>query len=317
MTSRLSKALVISALSTLGVFAASACDVSSNDGSYYCDNSGCYQCDAYGCSTVDSPTHATCSATVGCSDGLLCTTTGCTSACTTDTNCSKGETCQGGLCSAPGTAPGTVITADGGAVTTTTPVTDGGGTTGTTCGATTCTGTDVCVNSVCTAPQNACTFSSQCATGKVCADGACLDPCDGSGNCSTGFACTKGVCEPTTTAGDGGTTAPTTCTTDQACGTGKYCNNSTCVVDTRPQPNCTTDSDCGGTTSTPKKCLAGYCKYTCTATQGDSYCRTIDSRIGYCAADSVCRSSTEANAQCTGPGTCPLAGQSCIDNQCK
>jgi hypothetical protein len=140
-----------------------------------------------------------------------------------------------------------------------------------------------------------------------------LTPCTDS--CVGDFTCKKNVCVPNNpSGGDGGTTTPTTCTSDPACGTGNYCNNGTCVVDTRPKPNCTGDADCGGTAATPKKCLAGYCKYTCTT---DQYCRTIDNRIGYCAKDGVCRSSSEASPQCTGPGTCPLAGQSCIDNQCK
>jgi hypothetical protein len=169
------------------------------------------------------------------------------------------------------------------------------------------------VNGACTAPQNVCQYTSECGTGKVCADGACLTPC--TDTCAGDFTCKKNVCVPNNpSGGDGGTTTPTTCTSDPACGAGNYCNNGTCVVDTRPKPNCTGDADCGGTASTPKKCLAGYCKYTCTT---DQYCRTIDNRIGYCAKDGVCRSSSEASPQCTGPGTCPLAGQSCIDNQCK
>jgi hypothetical protein len=85
------------------------------------------------------------------------------------------------------------------------------------------------------------------------------------------------------------------------------------VVDTRPKPNCTSDDQCGSTGATPKKCLDGFCKYTCS---NDQYCRTIDNRIGYCAKDGVCRSATEAQASCTGPGQCP-SGQSCIDNACK
>lgn len=274
MTSRVSKALVFSAVSALGVATAAGCG-GSGSSSGYCDTTGCYQCDAYGCSMTTGPN--------GDIDA--------SASYTPTTDASTGTDLDAGTV-ADATAP--VV-----------------------CAGTTCAAGDVCVNQVCTAPANACQFTSQCATGKLCADGACLDPCNPSdGTCATGFTCSKGVCEPNGggTGGDGGVAPPTSCTTDQACGTGKYCNNDVCVIDTRPQPNCTQDSDCGGTAATPKKCLAGYCKYTCTT---DQYCRTIDSRIGYCATDGVCRSSTEANPQCTGPGTCPLQGQSCIDNQCK
>jgi len=103
------------------------------------------------------------------------------------------------------------------------------------------------------------------------------------------------------------------CTTDPECGAGKYCNQGACVVDTRPTPNCTSDDQCGGTSATPKKCLGGFCKFTCNA---DAYCRTIDTRIGYCAKDNVCRTAAEANASCTSASQCP-SGQSCIDNSCR
>jgi hypothetical protein len=103
------------------------------------------------------------------------------------------------------------------------------------------------------------------------------------------------------------------CVGDTECGGGKYCNQGACVPDTRPQPNCTADDQCGGTAATPKKCVSGFCKYTCTT---DQYCRTIDSRIGYCAKDNVCRTAAEANAQCLSTTDCQ-AGQSCVDNACK
>ena len=166
----------------------------------------------------------------------------------------------------------------------------------------------------CTATSNTCKYASDCATGKVCADGACLTSCE-TATCASGFLCEKGVCQPTQqTGGDGGSTTPVTCSDAAPCATGYYCNQGTCAVDTRPQPaNCSTDAECGGTGSAPQKCLDGFCKYTCT---DDAYCRTIDNRIGYCAKDKVCRTAGEANAACTGPGQCPNGG-SCINNQCK
>lgn len=312
MTSRFTKTVVIGALASLGALAWSGCGPGSDE-RYYCDNGGCYSCDAYGCSNVRGPTHATCTSNAQCTGGGVCTTGGCTSICTTDAQCPKGETCQSGLCFEPG-GGGTIVD-DGG---TSNPDPDGGNPDpGTGCGTgPACTSPNVCVNGACTDPKNACKYSSECDPGKVCAEGACLTPCT-NGACADGYTCKKDVCEPNPTSPvDGGT--PTTCTTDPACGDNQYCNNGTCVVDTRPKPKCTTDSECTST-GTAQKCIAGYCRYTCSGagTTGDQYCRTIDTRIGTCASDGVCRSSKEASPQCTGPGTCPLAGQSCIDNQCK
>jgi len=103
------------------------------------------------------------------------------------------------------------------------------------------------------------------------------------------------------------------CTADAQCGAGKYCNQGACAVDTRPKPKCTADNECGGTGGNSQKCVEGYCKYACTA---DAQCRLIDARIGFCAKDLVCRTSSEASAECTGPGQC-AGGKQCIDNACK
>jgi hypothetical protein len=146
----------------------------------------------------------------------------------------------------------------------------------------------------------------------------------------------KGVCEPpvVTGGGDAGADAGPTgcqndsqctdsaapncvsgqcvasCTTDATCGAGKYCNQGACVIDTRPQPNCTTDSQCTGSS---QKCVSGYCKYLCTT---DKNCQVIDSRIGYCGMDGVCRTQAEAHPQCTQKSDCS-ATQDCIGNICQ
>jgi hypothetical protein len=181
-----------------------------------------------------------------------------------------------------------------------------------------------CVAGACTAAENACKFTSECEAGKVCADGQCLASCETT-TCGAGFTCDKGVCKPdaagacTSDAQCSGETSKCLagacvkpCAGDGECGDGKYCNQGACAVDTRPKPNCTNDAQCGGTAATPKKCVGGFCKYTCST---DQYCRTIDTRIGYCAKDGVCRDATEANAACLSSSEC--AGKACIDNQCK
>jgi hypothetical protein len=318
MTSRYPSPSATKSAFAFGVFAAlgvvtwSGCGPGS-ESRYYCDSDGCYTCDAYGCSNVAPPQHKTCSGQASCDPGQTCTATGCATVCKDDTACVKGEVCKNGLCAAPGTDPGPAKEC-----TTKADCGDGktcvdsackacGGTDGPCpCAAETdCSGGLTCIAGACTAPQNGCKFTSECENGKVCADGQCLTSC-ASAPCAEGFTCTKGVCEP-------GTTGTTSCTTDPECGAGKFCDQGACVVDTRPKPNCTEDAQCGGTAATPKKCLGGFCKYTFTS---DQYCRTIDSRIGYCAKDGVCRTQAEASAACVQPTDC-AAGQSCIDNQCK
>ena len=334
MMSRFASLAMATAFTAIGTVTWMGCGTS--DDRYYCDSTGCYQCDAYGCSTVTAPTHPTCTGSSSCAAGETCTSTGCTTTCTDDSTCPQGEVCKSNLCTAPTSDPGT--TKD---CTTKADCTGGtcvagkceacGGTAGPCpCTASTdCATGETCQAGSCTAAANICKFTSECADGKICADGECLTSCDAS-TCGAGFTCTKGVCEPTapTTpacAADsdcsGGTpqcvagACVPACATDNDCGSGKFCNQGACAVDTRPDPNCSTDADCGSG-ATPKKCVDGFCKYTCTAAQGDAYCATIDTRIPTCAKDLVCRSTAEADAQCTQASDC-AAGQDCIDNACK
>jgi hypothetical protein len=318
-------------VTALGALAWSGCGPGSET-RYYCDATGCFTCDAYGCSNVSAPPPQSCTGNASCPAGSVCTSLGCSFSCQSDATCAKGEICKSGLCMAPGAEPGTPKEC-----TTKTDCKDGktcisgscqacGGTAGP-CPCQTaadCDGGKACVAGACTATENACKYSSECGDGKLCADGQCLASCETT-TCGTGFSCDKGVCKPTpsgactTDAQCGGATpnclagtCGKACAADPECGDGNYCNQGACAVDTRPKPNCTTDAQCGGTAATPKKCLGGFCKYTCAT---DQYCRTIDSRIGYCAKDGVCRDATEANASCVQSSDC--GGKTCIDNQCR
>ncbi len=250
----------------------------SEDYNYYCDSTGCYTCDAYGCSRTSDPNTVT--------DGGSVT---------------DGGNGNGNDAAAPDANPPTEDAA-----------TCGTATTGPcACDATKpCPSGQLCVNGACTDEKNGCKYSSECGDGKVCADSQCVSTCDAT--CADGFTCDKGVCKPSGPDCVSGDCAKP-CTADPECGAGKYCNQGVCAVDTRPASNCTEDSQCGGTTNTPKKCVRGFCKYTC---DSDAYCRTIDSRIGTCAADKVCRSAEEATAACTASSDC-TGGKSCIDNACK
>jgi len=312
---------IIGAFALTGVVAWSGCGPGS-ESRYYCDDAACYTCDAYGCSTVAPPAPKTCTSNNNCGAGETCTSTGCLKACTDDASCGdkSGLVCKNGYCVAPATKdPGTKVEC-----TTKSDCGDGktcvqntctacGGTAGPCpCTAQTdCTGGLTCVAGSCTSPANVCKYSSDCTDGKICANGQCLTGC-AAAPCGDGFTCTKGVCEPNATGGGGGGTAPKTCDANTPCDAGYFCDQGACVVDTRPAtPNCTDNSQCAGTPE--RKCVGGYCKYTCTS---DQTCKSIDNRIGYCAKDGVCRTQEEANASCVDASGC-TGGQACIDNQCK
>lgn len=329
------KAAVVGVLAALGAVVWSGCG-SDGDNRYYCDGAGCYECDAYGCSSVTPPSKQPCTGTASCPPGSVCTASGCTTTCSDAVPCPKGEVCKSGLCAAPATDPGakkdctTKADCGEGKACVAGACEACGGTSGPCpCSKTSdCSGGQECTAGKCTSPANTCTFSSECDGGKICADGQCLSSCEAS-PCTTGFACDKGVCKPISDSPGCTTDAQCTaeapqcvqgacvksCVGDPECGAGKFCDQGACTVDTRPKPNCTDDSQCGGTAATPKKCLDGFCKYTCAA-GNDAYCRTIDSRIGYCAKDLVCRTAAEANAECLSTAQC-TDGKTCIGNVCR
>jgi len=341
LSGRVSVRASIAVMATLGTVAWAGCG-SGDETRYYCDSAGCYDCDAYGCSSVAPPAKKACTGASSCPAGSVCTAAGCTTTCSDAVPCAKGEVCKAGLCSAPAIEPGAKKDCttksdcgDGKACVAGTCEACGGAAGPCPCTAATattdCSAGQVCASGSCTSPSNTCKFSSECDSGKICADGRCLTSCEAT-PCAAGFTCTKGACEPsvvgTGCATDqqcGGDTPQCVggacvkaCAADAACGSGTFCDQGACVLDTRPTPNCTDDAQCGGTAATPKTCRGGFCKYTCTASDatGDQYCRTIDNRIGFCAKDLMCRTSTEANAQCVASTDCP-APKSCIDNQCR
>jgi hypothetical protein len=266
-------------------------------------------CTSTGCSQ-------TCSDDVACAKGEVCKSGVCSSPtvdpgptkeCSTKADCANG-TCVAGHCEACGGSAGPcpcTATADCSS--------------GQACLAGACTAAantckfssecdagKICADGQCLASCE----SAPCAANFTCDKGVCQPNPGGGPTCTTDQQC--GGDTPQCVGGE----CAKACSGDAECGGGKFCDQGACVDDTRPHPNCTDDSQCGGTSATPKKCLGGFCKYTCTTAQGDGYCKTIDNRIGSCAKDLVCRTSAEANAQCVVSSECS-DGKDCIDNQCK
>lgn len=322
---------VAAALSAIGAMVWSGCG--SNNERYYCDDTGCFQCDGYGCGTVTPPPSKSCTGAAGCPAGQVCTDQGlCQATCAATTDCAKGTVCKGGLCVAPavtdaGTPKECTTTTDctGGKVCIANHCQACGGTNGPCpCAANTdCANGQQCVAGACTDPKNICKYNSDCEAGKICENGQCVAGC--TDTCAPPATCVKGGCVtppgntcqldsqcPTTAPKCVGGNCVPACTTDSQCATGNYCNQGACVPDTRPKTNCNGDADCAGS-GAPQACVGGYCRYKCV---GDKDCQIIDARIGFCAADLVCRTQTEAHPQCTTKSQC-ASGQDCISNVCR
>ena len=285
------------------------------DTRYYCDATGCYNCDGYGCHPVNPPPNTKCTGTNACAQNQICTDAGCVNVCQADADCPQGDVCKSNQCVPPQTQPGNLLVC--------TKDSD-------------CPSGEACVGSgqwaKCTAKSNACTYTSECAAGKVCADGECLTDCSQGQTCAAGTTCTKGICEPnagtqcTSDAQCSGSTPkcengscvaacdPNAPATSAQCAAGEYCDNGACVPDTRPAPNCGDASQCAAN----QVCLDGFCRYSCST---DTDCKLIDARIGYCAKDKTCRDAQEAQAE-DGAGGCLSSadcqsGQICISNTCQ
>jgi len=92
------------------------------------------------------------------------------------------------------------------------------------------------------------------------------------------------------------------------CAQGQICDQGACVPDTNPVSECGGMAMCGAN----QLCVNGLCKYTCSS---DQDCKLIDTRIGYCGIDKVCRTAAEAHPACTTSAMC--MGKTCISNMCQ
>lgn len=161
-----------------------------------------------------------------------------------------------------------------------------------------------------------CRRDAECPVGELCSiDGECVPmaPCVTARDCASGEVCTAGVCEPgpSTCRADGdcavgsfcddGTCAPSgTCTDDDACDAGFWCDHrGTCVP--RPDDACRTHADCTG----GELCIEGYCRAREEACELDRDC----------APGSFCLNN-ECTSNCTSDAECS-AGDACIDSFCR
>ena len=226
-THRFTRAATAVALVGLASLALGGCQQESR----YCDDTGCYFCDGLGCRTVNPPIRPSCTCDYQCGAGTDCTSLGCTTACTTDAQCTDGGTrCTGGFCVGPREAALTQVTCD-------------------------CTTTADChdPHTICiTAPgatigqcMPGCSSSADdCDADQTCVDGGCqatVHPTCGPTNpCAAGLECVNGECR----------SEPERCTFNSECGAGRVCVNRECDV------ACTATTTCPG----GSECLDGYCR---------------------------------------------------------
>jgi hypothetical protein len=189
-------------------------------------------------------------------------------------------------------------------------------------GPTDCADGKQCIGGLCI---NGCNFTYECGSGNVCDNGACVPGCDATHPCAAGFTCTSGACQLDPTKPQCSATAPcpsgeicdanglctTHCTSTTQCATGQICDGSsqTCVSDPSTKPLCDAAKPCPSS----ETCLAdGFCHYPCTS---ESQCLLIDARFVGCNGG-FCQTQEEVSPECTLSMPCP-SGKSCISNVCK
>lgn len=152
-----------------------------------------------------------------------------------------------------------------------------------------------CVNGACT-PAATCTINSQCAFGKVCASGVCMDPLTLGSVCVSNDQCFSGLCNPTSTSG--AVKYCQACSTlvgsPVNCATGSYCNTANGIG------ICFAKLPSGSVCSSGLQCISGVCT--------NGLC------VGGCLTSANCPSGQLCvNGVCTANGG-KVDGSSCLFN---
>lgn len=192
-----------------------------------------------------------------------------------------------------------------------------------------CTGTDICVEGVCTPPASACEFDFQCGAGKSCVNGECvIIGCGNNGDCANGTSCMTGFCLPD----------PSQCDASSDCGSGELCVDGRCLADCRasaavcsalevcgadgfcrpdvaPSAFCDGDEDC----AMGSVCRSGVCRTPCT-TGGVTTCMMFDVQFDTCEDRGdglLCYDSTEfTGSSCRVAADCSN-NKNCVNGACR
>lgn len=196
-----------------------------------------------------------------------------------------------------------------------------------------CTGTDLCIEGMCTTLPTTCQFDHDCPAGTSCVNAECTAICTNDAGCVAGDVCNSSHrCEPMTD-----------CSTSATCATGEHCVGGRCLVDChasgalcptagretsycaqdsfchpswQPQPTCNMDSDC----QTGRLCLAHVCRTPC-PTMMDTECTGIDSQLPHCALDTasshyLCNATGATPPECRTQMEC-TGGADCVNASCQ
>ncbi|ODS40779.1 hypothetical protein BEH94_10875 [Candidatus Altiarchaeales archaeon WOR_SM1_SCG] len=301
----------------------SCCSNSDCANDEYCSSNYCVKkCGNGVCESGE--TCSSCPGDCGCSSEKLCCAGNClTPACSSNSNCSDGNTCTLDSCSNAGTCSASC------AHTTITSCLSGDGCCPSGCNSVTDNDCSVsCGNGVCESGEtcSSCSSDCDCTSGKICCAGSCVTPnCNSNSGCSDGNPCTvdscsnAGTCSAScshaaiTSCSGGDGCCPSGCTSandndcsvacgnnicesgetysscpgDCGCSSGKICCAGSCVI-----PNCNSNSECNdGNSCTVDSCSnAGTCSASCSHA-------TINSCVG-------------------GDGCCSSGCNSANDNDC-
>lgn len=256
--------------------------------------------------------------------------------CVTDSDCSAGEHCDGGIC-VPDTTAGEPCDPcsshedcgstydfclsgfpDGGAYCGAQCTTDTNCPTGFSCMEVSGSTVFQCIpdSMDCSSTPPECTTDSDCPTGEICDGGECVPDtttdCATDADCPAGYVCDGGTCVPDTTPD---------CYTDADCPPGTVCDGGTCVTDPSPHlPMCSVcedHEDCGGPSDL---CMGGF-------VDGTTRCGVACENVGGdCGEGNVCfdfpdlpdqcvPASMDCTPDCTTDAECP-PGEHCQGGYC-
>lgn len=192
-----------------------------------------------------------------------------------------------------------------------------------------CVGDELCIEGVCTDPNEACEFDFQCGAGKSCVNGECvIIGCGSNNDCPNGSTCSTGFCLPT----------PNQCTTSADCSNGDLCVGGRCLADCRdnaaacsalevcgtdgfcrpdvaPSAFCSGDGDCAG----GAVCRSGVCRTPCVS-GGVTTCQMFDVQFDSCEDRGdglLCYDSTEfSGSDCRVAADCSN-DRNCVNGSCR
>lgn len=218
--------------------------------------------------------------------------------CTSQADCTTGNSCVNGMCMPNQTQVG--------------------------CDAThPCATGSTCVGGSCVPDAQICQFSTECGAGRICVNQQCTaacsatNPCVGSATCGADGFCHEVIPPPTgcstaTDCASGQTCVDgrcfSGCAVDSDCPHGDYCDAGVCRLDTRTNPACGNGRPC----ASGSVCHNGACRSPCTQ---DAQCPLFDVQTNFCI-DMVCATTNEATSNCASAADC-MGGEICVDGNCR